>query len=87
MQLLAGGPHRAKEISQELGIPEKEVFDHLHHIALTLDRHGKKLRIEPATCLSCGYVFRKRKRFGKPGKCPLCKGQHIREPRYHICDQ
>ncbi len=87
MHLLSENRYRAKEISQALGIPEKEVSDHLRHIALTVGRLGRKLSIEPAMCLSCEYLFRDRKRLSKPGKCPRCKGQHIREPRYHICER
>jgi predicted Zn-ribbon and HTH transcriptional regulator len=84
VQLLAEGRYRAREISQELGIREKEVYDHLPHIARSLEHRAQKLMVEPASCLSCGYLFRKRGRFEKPGKCPLCKAQHIREPRYYI---
>lgn len=83
-ELLRRGSYRAKEISQELGIREKEVYDHLRHISRTLVHHPGRLTIDPAVCLSCGYIFRKRRRFGKPGRCPRCRDQHIQEPRYRI---
>ena len=87
MVLLAEGPYRAKEISQALGIPEKEVADHLHHIGRTLGHRRGELGIEPATCLSCGYVFRKRRRLKKPGRCPKCKEEQIREQQDLISER
>ncbi|OEU45050.1 MAG: hypothetical protein BBJ60_10375 [Desulfobacterales bacterium S7086C20] len=82
--LLSRGRYRAKEVSQELSIREKEVYDHLDHIARTVARQKQRLLIEPSRCLSCGYVFNKRKRFAKPGRCPSCRSEHIREPMYYI---
>ncbi len=82
--LLSQDRHRAKGISQELSIREKEVYDHLEHIARTVARQKQRLLIEPSRCLSCGYIFKERKRFAKPGRCPRCRDEHIREPSYYI---
>jgi predicted Zn-ribbon and HTH transcriptional regulator len=45
---------------------------------------GKKLVEIPYKCLSCGFVFDKRSRFSKPGRCPSCKNSHMQTARYHI---
>lgn len=81
-EFLKGGPKTVREISQELGIPEKEALDHLAHL-MKGDKEGR-LRIEPAKCHTCGYVFTKRERPGKPGRCPVCKGERISQPLYLI---
>jgi len=49
--------------SREVGIREKEVYDHLTYIARSLTAKGKALLIQPSRCLSCSYVFENRKRF------------------------
>ncbi len=72
------------ELSQELGIREKEVYDHLPHIARSVSARGKELVICPALCLKCGYVFKDRKRFTRPGRCPHCRGTHLQRPTYEI---
>ncbi len=72
------------EISQGVSIREKEVYEHLEHISRSLAASGKKLRIQPYACLSCGYVFKVRNRFKRPGRCPQCKESHIRMATYHI---
>jgi len=74
----------AREISGEVGISEKEVSDHLAHIACSIASQGKKVTIAPAICLACGYVFEDRKRFTRPGRCPQCKKSHIQSPRFRI---
>ena len=71
-------------ISQELGIREREVYEHLPHVARSVRARGKKLIITPASCLKCGYVFEARTRFTRPGRCPKCRETHVQRPTYRI---
>ena len=48
----------AKEISQAVGIREKEVYEHLAHIAQSRSLGGKFTLI-PSTCKDCGFSFEK----------------------------
>lgn len=73
-----------RELSQELHISEKEVYGHLEHLARSLQTKGKKLQVDPAACLDCGFVFRDRKKLTPPGHCPKCKSSHLRRPLFHI---
>jgi predicted Zn-ribbon and HTH transcriptional regulator len=73
----------AKEISQAVGIREKEVYDHLAHIARSRSLGGKFLLI-PSTCRECGHVFKKRDRLTPPGRCFLCRSEAISPPRFAI---
>jgi predicted Zn-ribbon and HTH transcriptional regulator len=84
IDLLSGAPRSARELSQALGIREKEVCDHLVHIERTAAARHQKLQTLPFACLDCGYVFRDRKRFSRPGKCPHCRGTHIEVPRFQL---
>jgi transcriptional regulator len=84
MMLLNNNEMGAKEISSAVAIGEKEVYAHLSHIARSIKSQGKKLVINPAECMRCGYVFEKRKRFTRPGRCPICKSEHIKNPMYRI---
>jgi predicted Zn-ribbon and HTH transcriptional regulator len=74
----------AKDISGDTGIAEREVYHHLLHIQKTVGRKNKNLVITPAVCRKCGFVFAKRVRFKKPGKCPICRGESIEEPFFCI---
>lgn len=84
MACLETGPMNAIDISQSVGIMEKEVYGHLEHIARSLVVHDRKLFIQPSRCLKCGFTFEKRTRFTRPGRCPRCRGTHIQRPAYEI---
>ena len=74
----------ARELSQELGVREKEVYDHLAHVGRSVKAEKKKLIIHPSRCLQCGFVFEDRKRFTRPSRCPKCRQTHLQSPRYRI---
>jgi len=84
ISLLSGAELSAWEISGELGISEKEVYEHLSHIARSVASQNKTVLITPAICLRCGYVFEDRTRFTCPGRCPQCKKSHIQSPTFRI---
>jgi predicted Zn-ribbon and HTH transcriptional regulator len=75
----------ARELSQAMGIREKEVYEHLPFIARSVAGQIKKLIIRPSRCLVCGYVFKDRKRFTRPSRCPRCKREHLQDPAYRVC--
>ncbi|MCG6917137.1 MAG: transcriptional regulator [Deltaproteobacteria bacterium] len=84
ISLLVDKEMDARELSQAMGIREKEVYEHLPHIARSVAAQKKQLVIQPVRCLACGYVFKDRKRFTRPGRCPRCKKSHLDEPKYRI---
>ena len=84
--LLSQGVHSARGLSQMLRIQEKEVYGHLSHIARSVVSQRQRLVVIPSRCLVCGYVFDKRKRLTRPGRCPRCKGERIEEPRYQVVE-
>ncbi|MFI5294513.1 MAG: transcriptional regulator [Thermodesulfovibrionales bacterium] len=84
ISVLATGTVSAKDISSEVKIPEKEVYEHLDHIRKTMSKRDHRLDVTPAECAKCGFTFSKRERLKKPGKCPVCKGELIREPLFSL---
>jgi len=79
MHLLNGRHLPISALSREIRLSEKEIHSHLEQ----MQRTGI-LNIYPARCSGCGYVFEKRDRPKKPGKCPRCKGTHIEPPLFSI---
>ncbi len=74
----------ARDISGSVGISVKEVYEHLAHIQRSLGKGGHLLSITPAECKKCGFVFSKREKLKKPGKCPVCRSESIEEPLFSI---
>ena len=81
---LEHGPATAHELSSSVGIREREVAGHLEHLSRSLEARGGKLVVRPAACLECGYLFRERKRFTTPGRCPRCGSERIEPPAFSV---
>ncbi len=71
------------ELSQRLSLSEKEVLDHLAHIARAPGQ-GCRFQITPAACKNCGFAFKKRERLTIPSRCPICHNESIRRPRFAL---
>ena len=84
IDLLSERNMNARDLSQALGIPEKELYKHLIHVEKSVSGSGKNLIVRPFQCLKCGYSFKGRKRFSPPGRCPKCKSTYLEKPYYEI---
>lgn len=84
MSLLIGQALSAKDLSADVHIPEKDVYGHLEHIERSARKTSYHFTVIPAECAKCGFVFKKRERLKKPGRCPICHEEHIREPLFSI---
>jgi len=73
-----------RELSQALGIREKEVAQHLPHIAKSVKAKKLTWQTQPAYCEECAYSFKDRRRLTPPSKCPRCRSSRIRGPWYRI---
>jgi predicted Zn-ribbon and HTH transcriptional regulator len=82
-QLLQEQPCSALELSQHLSIPEKEVYEHLQHLARAPGQ-GFRFHLIPAVCRHCGFTFTKRERLTSPSRCPICRYQSIKRPRFAL---
>ena len=71
----AGAGGRRPELSQALGVTEKEVYAHLGHIQRSAVAAGAEFVVTPSECLACGYVFADRRRLTRPGRCPRCRAR------------
>ncbi len=77
-------PATARELSTRVGLREKEVAEHLSHLARSLEHRGERLVAEPAACVACGFVFSSRERLSRPGACPSCRSTRIDPPVFRI---
>jgi transcriptional regulator len=73
------------QLAQMLGIPERQVEEHLTHVVKTIARDKtRRFILDPARCQDCDFVFRDRSRLTSPCRCPLCRSEVIAAPRYGI---
>jgi len=85
IELISGTRLSSYQLAQMLGIPERQVEEHLAHVVKTIS-HDKTRRfiLDPARCQDCDFVFRDRSRLTSPSRCPHCRSQAIAAPRYGI---
>jgi transcriptional regulator len=84
ISLLLERPSTARQMSAELRIPEREIYDHLEHIRRTMHAGAYHLVVQAAVCEKCGFTFRKRDRLKRPGRCPICRSESIAEPLFTV---
>ena len=85
IEILTNSPMTTEQLARMLGIPERQVEEHLVHVVKTVARdRSRRLILDPPTCLACGFMFRDRTRLTRPSRCPHCRSEGISSPRYHI---
>ena len=84
MRELAEEELTALQLSQRLGLRERDVVAHLEHLRRSLGHAGQRLAITAAECRDCGFAFRKRERLGRPSACPQCRKGRIEPPRFRV---
>ena len=83
--LLSGSRLSSYQLAQLLGIPERQVEDHLGHVVKSIARdRERRFVLEPSRCQDCGFVFRDRQKLTRPSRCPRCRSESISAPRYGI---
>lgn len=85
-EALLKGAATARDLSRLVGIPERDVAEHVRHLDRSLRHGGERVVVEPASCLACGFVFshRERHRYTRPGRCPQCHARRISLPVFKI---
>lgn len=84
LRLLEEGSYTLRQLSGLLGMAEKSLVPHLEHLQRSLHHEGTSLKIDPAVCKKCGFIFAKRDRIARPGRCPVCKGESLTEPLFRV---
>lgn len=75
----------AFQLAQRMGLPERQIEEHLSHIVKTVGRdRTRRFLIEPSKCQHCGFEFRERTRLTRPSRCPRCRSEAITAPRFGI---
>jgi hypothetical protein len=76
-------PRTVSSLARELGLRRQDMEEDLRHAIRSARAAGDDVRVEPARCKGCGFVF-DAGRLTKPSKCPECRGTRIFEPLVSI---
>ncbi|MFB6236077.1 MAG: transcriptional regulator [Halopenitus sp.] len=79
---LRESPATASELAETLALPTPVVYEHLEHVAQSVEEDEEFL-VAPPECNDCGFD-----RFDDPvnypSRCPECKSENIAEPAFTI---
>lgn len=84
LQALSAEPVSVRVLSQQAQLTERDVIAHLEHLQKSLKTQRRRLLLTPASCQDCQFVFHKRDRLTRPGKCPVCRSTHVSEPLFSL---
>jgi len=82
-ELLKNNAMSAQQIAFYFKCPIEDIEQDLHHLAKSV-RPAYELRMFPAHCESCEFVFKERSKIRKPSKCPKCRNERIIPPLFKI---
>ena len=83
IDLLSHEPRSISSLARELGAKRSELEDDLRHAIRSARAQGHQLRVIPARCKSCEFLFDEDK-LSKPSRCPACTGTRLFEPMLQI---
>lgn len=70
------------EIANMYRTTVEDILEDLPHIKESIK--PRKLKITPAECRKCGFVFKERTKLRAPSKCPRCRSEWIEGPLFKI---
>ena len=82
IEILQQDKQTAQQLANYFQTELKEIIEDLQHIEKSIK--PLKLKITPAYCRSCDFVFKERSKVSKPSKCPRCKSEWIEAQMFCI---
>ena len=82
IEMLEKRPMSVSQLANMYKMKVEELLEDFPYIKKTI--HPKKLKIIPAVCKDCGFVFKERTKLRAPSNCPRCKNEWIDEPLFKI---
>lgn len=82
IETLQANRQTAQQLANYFQTTSKDILEDLQHIEKTI--RPKKLKIDPAHCKSCSFIFRERSKVSKPSKCPRCNSEWIEAQMFGV---
>lgn len=82
IELLRERDATASEASRELGMPEKQVYNYVEDLRMSLRDRDESLLVMPSECMECG--FNEFTESLNPSRCPECRSERLSEPVFRI---
>ncbi|HEY8943921.1 MAG TPA: transcriptional regulator [Polyangiaceae bacterium] len=84
LDALRGDPLSIRELAARVGVRERDLGEHLEHLARSLRNSGERFIVLPPRCVPCGFVFEQRERLTKPSRCARCRSERVQPARFRV---
>ncbi len=71
----------AQDLANQYKVELWEIVEDLEHIKKTVKQ---RLKVHPAQCKMCGFLFKERSKIKRPSKCPRCRHERIEAALFKI---
>jgi hypothetical protein len=75
---LREAPASASDLADRLDVARSVVYDHLRHVARSLEPADERLLVAPPECRACGFAGFDDP-VAHPSRCPACRAERIEE--------
>lgn len=82
IEILEQNGQSAQQLANYFQTTVKDILEDLEHIDKSIK--PRKLKITPAYCKSCNFVFRGREKISRPTKCPRCNSEWIEAQMFGV---
>jgi predicted Zn-ribbon and HTH transcriptional regulator len=82
---LREAPASASDLAGRLDVPRSVVYDHLRHVARSLDPADERFLVAPPECRACGFADFDDP-VAHPSRCPACRAERIEEAVFVVRD-
>ncbi|AEN05073.1 transcriptional regulator [Halolamina sp.] len=83
IEALREEPATPRQLSTSVGVPTSTVYEHVRHVAQSLENADEQFLVAPPACRACGFDgFDDPLNY--PSRCPECRSERIAEPQFVI---
>ena len=80
---LRDDPMTAGDLAESVDAPRSVVYDHLRHVARSLDDADERFLVAPPECAACGFSGFDDP-VNRPSRCPQCRSENVEEAVFKI---
>lgn len=83
LEALRAEPTTVSELSTRVGAPRSALYDHLRHVARSLDGSDERFLVAPPECRDCGFADFDDP-VARPSRCPRCRNESLVEAEFVV---
>jgi predicted Zn-ribbon and HTH transcriptional regulator len=76
-------PATVSDLSTRVGAPRSALYDHLRHVARSVEETDERFLVAPPECRDCGFADFDDP-VARPSRCPRCRSESLTEATFVV---